>query len=169
MDYEVTISHESGRHLAVVRFDARPEEMAEQHGRAFGAVAAYLARAGVTVSGPAMSRYEMGENGVFHVASGFVVPGPFEGEGEVVHLQLPETDVAMTTHLGPYDSLGEAYDALRRQARTLGREVDEEGPMWEEYWTGPEAPPEQTRTVVSWPVKPLEPLQPLDQPVGLEG
>ena len=38
MDYEVAISHESGRHLAVVRFDARPQEMAEQHGRAFGAV-----------------------------------------------------------------------------------------------------------------------------------
>ena len=103
------------------------------------------------------------------MASGFVVPGPFEGEGEVVHLQLPETDVATTTHLGPYDSLGEAYDALRRQARTLGREVDEDGPMWEEYWTGPETPPEQTRTVVCWPVKPLQPLEPLDQPVGLEG
>jgi hypothetical protein len=28
--------------------------------------------------------------------------------------------------------------------------------MWEEYWSPPGTPPEQTRTVVCWPVVPQE-------------
>ena len=68
--------------------------------------------------------------------------------------QLPECEVATTVHLGPYDQLGQAYDALKEGAAAQGRKVEEAGIMWEEYWTGPEAPPEETRTVVFWPVVP---------------
>ena len=151
--YDVTFAHEPGRQLAVVRYDARPEDIGRKAGEAFGAVAGYLARIGVAVTGPAVTCYDMGDD-VFHVASGFVVEGPFEpGEG-VEPFQLPEGEVATTTHIGPYDQLGKAYDAVRESARAQGRDVEDAGMMWEEYWSGPEAPPEETRTVVFWPVKP---------------
>jgi effector-binding domain-containing protein len=153
MSHEVKIATEQGRHLAVTRFDARPEDMGQKQGAAFGSVAGYLARIGVAVVGPAVSCYEMAED-VFHVASGFVVEGPFEpGEG-VEPFQLPECEVATTVHIGPYDQLGQAYDALKAGAAAQGRKVEGSGIMWEEYWTGPEAPPEETRTVVFWPVVP---------------
>lgn len=151
--YDVEFAHETGRHLAVVRYDARPEDIGRKAGEAFGAVAGYLARIGVAVTGPAVTCYDMGED-VFHVASGFVVEGPFEPGGGVEPFQLPEGEVATTTHIGPYDQLGKAYDAVRESARAQGRDVEDAGMMWEEYWSGPEAPPEETRTVVFWPVKP---------------
>lgn len=154
MGYEVNVGTESGRHLAVTRFDARPEvdDMGQKSGAAFGTVAGYLARIGVAVSGPAVSVYEM-EGDLFHVAAGFLVEGSFEpGEG-VEPLQLPVCEVATTVHMGPYDRLGQAYEALQKGAIAQGREVEESGIMWEEYWSGPEAPPEETRTVVLWPLK----------------
>lgn len=154
MDYDVTVTHESGRHLAVKRFDARPEEMGAHMAGVFGAVAAHLERVGTPIAGPAVSCYTLGED-TFHVAAGFVVPGPFAPGDGVEPLQLPEVDVVTTTHLGPYDGLAAAYDAVKAGAREHGREVDEAAMMWEEYWSPPETPPEQTRTVVYWPLLPL--------------
>jgi effector-binding domain-containing protein len=153
--YEVTYAHESGRQLAVVSYEARPEDIGRKAGEAFGTVAAYLARIGVAVTGPAVSCYTMGPE-TFQVASGFVVSGPFEpGEG-VEPYRLPEGEVATTTHVGAYDQLGKAYDALREGVAAQGRRLVETGLMWEEYWSGPEAPPEETRTVIFWPVEPQE-------------
>ncbi len=152
MAYEITIMREPGRHLAVTRFDARPEEMGARAGQAFGTVAARLAALGIGTEGPAVACYGTGEV-VFHVAMGFVVSGPIEAGDGVEPLQLPAVEVATTTHVGPYEQLGKAYDAIQEGARSRGREVDEAGLMWEEYWTGPDTPPEQHRTVVSWPLK----------------
>jgi effector-binding domain-containing protein len=157
MSYDVSTITERGRHLAVTRFDARPEvdDMGQKSSAAFGGVASYLARIGVPVAGPAISVYEM-EGDLFHVAAGFVVEAPFEpGEG-VEPLQLPACEVATTVHIGPYERLGEAYEALQKGVVAQGRQVEDSGVMWEEYWSGPEAPPEETRTVVFWPLRPLQ-------------
>lgn len=153
MGYEITIEHEPGRHLAVMRFESTPEEMPAKMGGAFGTVAAHLRGAGVPITGPAVSCYQMLEDH-FEVASGFVVAGPFEPGGGVEPLQLPDVDVASTTHIGPYDTLGRAYDALKDGVLELGRKVDESSVMWEEYLDGPQVPPERTRTLVHWPLLP---------------
>lgn len=153
MGYDITIEREPGRYLAVLRFDTTPQDLAGKMGAAFGTVAAHLARAGVPITGPAATCYEM-DGDVFHVASGFFVDGPFEpGEG-VEPLRLPEVDVATTTHVGPYDELGRAYDAIREGAPEHGRRVDESAAMWEEYLDGPQTPPAQRRTIVHWPLLP---------------
>ncbi|GAA2092545.1 hypothetical protein GCM10009841_01560 [Microlunatus panaciterrae] len=152
MSYEVQIVDEPGRHLAVTRYSARPEEMGRLVGQAFGTVMAYLSSKGINPSGPAVSYYTMvGDH--FDVTSGFLVDAPIEGDRTVVPLQLPAGPVATTTHIGPYQDLGKAYEALQESARQRGLLVDTAGPMWEEYWSGPETAPEQTRTTVFWPVQ----------------
>jgi effector-binding domain-containing protein len=153
MGYDVRIDRESGRHLAVSSFEASPDEMGQHQPAAFGAVAGYLGRIGIPITGPAVSRYEPAEGGRFRVSSGFVVEGDFATGDGVEHQRLPECEVGRTVHVGRYEKLGEAYDALRRGVREAGREVEESGTMWEEYLTGPETPPDQTRTVVSWPLR----------------
>lgn len=152
MNYDVTIDHESGRFLAVHAFDAGPQEMAEKQGQAFGTVAAHLEAIGVPIEGSAVSCYEMRDN-TFHVSSGFVVGGPIAPGDGVVSLQLPDTDIASTTHIGPYEQLGIAYAALKKGTEAKGRHVDESAMMWEEYLTGPDSPPEQITTVVHWPLE----------------
>ena len=153
MDYQLQIIQEPGRNLAVTRFKAEISQIGEQMGAAFGAVMAYLGEHGVEVTGPAIAYYDMEPDG-FTVSAGFVVTEQISGDGTVAPLRLPVTEVATTTHVGSYEDLPKAYDALKRGVRDLGREADDAA-MWEEYWSPPEAPPEETRTIIFWPLKPL--------------
>ncbi|GAB3438328.1 hypothetical protein GCM10027517_10520 [Phycicoccus ginsengisoli] len=153
--YDITLTHESGRRVAVTSYQARPEEIGPKAQQTFAAVAAHLARVGVPVGGPAVSCYTMGPQ-VFEVASGFVVGEDFEpGEG-VEECNLPPCEVATTTHVGRYEDLGQAYEALRSGVAAQGRRLAEDGIMWEEYWSPPGTPPDQVKTVISWPVAPRE-------------
>ena len=86
------------------------------------------------------------------MAAGFPVGGPFEPADGVDAMALPAGEVAHTTHLGPYDDLPAAYDALRAAVEAEGRALADDAPMWEEYLSPPDTPPEQTRTEVYWSV-----------------
>ncbi|MGZ4473945.1 MAG: GyrI-like domain-containing protein [Nocardioidaceae bacterium] len=152
MDYTVDIVREPGRDLAVTRFDASVAGIGAQLGAALGTVAQHLGRHGLAPSGPAVARYEPRPDG-FAVAAGFVVGTPLVGDDEVVPLRLPTGEMATTTHVGAYADLSRAYDAIRSAMADKGRRLDE-SQMWEEYWSGPDTPPEQTRTVVLWPLAP---------------
>jgi effector-binding domain-containing protein len=151
MDYNITIQHEPGRHLAVSRFDGGPSEIPEKIGAAFGLVAAYLERHGLRPVGPAVAFYEVRGPSSFTVSAGFVVHEPVEGDEQVRPLRLPPVKVVTTTHTGPYTDLPKAYDALTAKATELGLSLDQKV-MWEEYLTGPDTPSEQHVTVVRWPV-----------------
>lgn len=151
MSYWVEIVHEPARHLAVVHYHADADHVAQKVMAAFGSVGAYLVREGVRPIGPPVSRYEM-HDGEFDVDTGFPVSEPVKGDGHVVPLDLPEGDCATTVHVGRYQDLGRAYEALRTRAAEQGHPVDETAAMWEEYLTGPDVPPEDQRTVVHWPL-----------------
>ncbi len=148
--YQVQFVRVPSRHVAVHRFRARPEEIGQKMGEAFGMVMRYAGMHGLQVHGPGIGHYTM-HGREFEVAAGFVVDVDFQGDDEVGLLTLPAGEVATTTHVGPYDHLMEAYEAVQAHARQVGRKLDEHV-MWEEYLTGPEVPMEQQRTVVRWPV-----------------
>lgn len=59
----------------------------------------------------------------------------FEGEGEVISTETPAGEVAMTTHVGSYDKLGAAHDAIHAWRAASGRTFA--GYSWEIYgdWT----------------------------------
>ena len=54
----------------------------------------------------------------------------------------------------PYERLPEAYADIEEQAERIGRPVAWDRAMWEEYWSEPGTPEDQTRTEVFWPVTP---------------
>jgi effector-binding domain-containing protein len=76
-----------------------------------------------------------------------------EGDCHVVAVELPAGEVACTTHIGPYEGLPQAYEAIEAWMKQHGREAAG-STIWEEYLTGPETPPEQTRTDIYGPLKP---------------
>jgi len=59
----------------------------------------------------------------------------FESEGEVVCAETPAGEVVMTTHVGSYDKLAQAHDAIHSWRAANGRTFG--GSSWEIYgdWT----------------------------------
>jgi effector-binding domain-containing protein len=66
---------------------------------------------------------------------GVQVIRPFEVEGEVMCIETPAGEVAMTTHVGGYDKLAAAHDAIHSWRAATGRSFG--GYSWEIYsdWT----------------------------------
>jgi effector-binding domain-containing protein len=155
MSYDVRITQVPRHDLAVVRTSTTFSEIPTVMGSAFDAVATYLAPLGLLGEGPAIGRYTEMDliTGTVTVAAGFVVAQPVDGDGAVVPDETPAAEVATTTHLGPYANVSEAYDAIAASVAEQGRELDETT-MWEEYWSPPGTPDEQTRTEVFCPLKP---------------
>ena len=153
MTYTVDIVSSRERHLAVKRFTvATAADMAFHMGEAFGAVMRFAGEHGISIEGPAVGHYTKRGDG-FDVAAGFVVRDPIIGDGDVAGMDLPATEIATTTHIGPYSGLTKAYEALvdwaDREDRSLQDDVS-----WEEYWSGPEVPESEHRTVICWPLAP---------------
>lgn len=152
MSYEIRFVRIPGKDLAVVRSRTTPDRIPEVMPQSFEDVAAYLVPRGLLGNGPAVAVYTGMDADGFAVAAGFVVERPIVGDGHVEPLALPGAEIVTTTHLGPYDTLPAAYEALQRAAAEQGREL---GPvMWEEYWSPPDTPAAETRTVICWPVAP---------------
>ena len=113
--------------LAVVRRQADQTELAalvpECCGIVWQAVKAQKAAAGrhVAIYRDASIRLDVGVE----------LLGPFDDDGEVVRSATPAGTVASITHLGPYDGLGAAHEAVRHWCEAHGHRLA--GPSWEIY------------------------------------
>lgn len=154
MEHSVEFITVEPRVIAAVRFEVDDAaEIGARMGAAFQEVATEMGRHGRTATGPAVALYVPRGAG-FDVAAGFPLDGddPPPTAGRVGPVTIPGGEVAITTHLGAYETVPEAYGALQAQAAAHGRALAET--MWEEYWSDPTTPAEETRTVVCWPVLP---------------
>jgi effector-binding domain-containing protein len=98
------------------------------------------------------SRYHGFEPQKVDMECGAPLGAPAAGEGRIVAGELPGGQVATTWHIGPYDGLSAAYDALMGWAGEQAR-VPAGGP-WEIYHTGPDEVPDpaQWRTELFLPL-----------------
>lgn len=108
---------------------------------------------GLAPDGPPFTRYFTVPTDTVEYEAGVTVPAMAPaGSGRAVPTELPGGLVAVAWHIGPYDTLGDTYDALMGWIAEQGRTVA--GPMWEVYWTDPgTAPAEEWRTEVLVPVR----------------
>ncbi len=98
---------------------------------AFAEVAAYLTRWGAGPAGAPYARCHLLREGWFEIEAGFPAITPVAGEGRVEPSQLPAGTVAVTTHVGPYDTVGSAYEALFAWIAEHGGQST--GDPWEVY------------------------------------
>jgi effector-binding domain-containing protein len=118
---------------------------------AYDEVFAALARQGLDPVGQPFARYDMrGDH--FVMEAGAAVALQVVPEGRVVPGTLPGGPVAITTHLGPYDQLGDAVDALTTWVVAQGSTPA--GAHWEIYYSDPilEPDPASWRTDVLLPM-----------------
>lgn len=156
MAHDVQIVTVPPRTIAAARFSVSdPAQIAQAMGAAFAQVVQAVAPLGRTPVGPAIALYMPAASG-WDVAAGFPLDGdaPPPQADAVGPVEIPGGEVATTTHLGSYDTLHEAYADVDAQVRAGGRAIAIDAPMWEEYWSEPGAPPEETRTVVYLPLAP---------------
>ena len=120
-------------------------------GSVFGEVAGWAGAHHVALAGPALARYAVIDGKECELDAGFVVSGAPAGDDRVRAIDLGDCTAACATHLGSYESLAETYAAMERWIGEHG--YVSAGPMWEEYFSPPDTPPDRTRTDVYWPVR----------------
>jgi effector-binding domain-containing protein len=140
--YTIVDSVLPAQDTAVVRGEMAPEQMPTWLGEAYSEVAQYLARAAVTPAGPPFARYTFLADSV-GIEAGFPVPFEVAGDERVQPSRLPECAAAVTTHMGPYEDLENAYRAVVEWLDEHGRQ--QRGPHWEIYLTDPNTEPDPAR------------------------
>lgn len=112
--------------LAVVRHEGvRLDGLRDIFDSSFGPVVIAITLAGLTMSGPAIAVYEGDVSETFTLEVGFPVdhplPEPTELDGiSVIPSQLAAGQLAVLSHIGPYDQLGESWGRLMGWAGEQG-------------------------------------------------
>lgn len=152
MTYDITVRKLERRSTLVVKGAMRMDELPAFFGQAFGELYGYAARKGVAPEGAPFARYPSVSTERVEVEAGIVVPSPVAGEGRVEASDLPAGDAAVTTHIGPYESMHEAYAAIEAWMSANGRTPG--GAPWETYFSDPQAEPDASkwRTEIAWPL-----------------
>jgi len=138
MNYQVFTKTVSAQPLAAVRRRVLPQDIGRTWKSALDLVWEFLRRhEGLRTDGHNCFLYHHSEqrDAPMDIDFGVQVVRPFEGEGEVICTETPAGEVAMTTHVGSYDKLAGAYDAIHSWRAANGRAF---GPCsWEIYgdWT----------------------------------
>ena len=157
MNYSVSKQNLSPQPVLVVRCRVKRSDIAKTIGETLPKIFAYAQQHGIALAGLPFTRYtEMGpglltmEPGV-RIAAGALAPGAPGADGVFMDT-LPGGSAATTMHIGPYDGLHEAYEAIEQWMKTQG--LVSKGAPWESYVTDPgEYPdPKDWKTEVFWPV-----------------
>jgi effector-binding domain-containing protein len=152
MNYNVRIEQFPGRPLAVVRRTASMQQLGAVIQQACGTVWNVVRARQTQGAGRHVAVYL---DSVFNLEVGVELTAPFPGYGEVIASSLPAGEVATTTHLGPYQRLADAHQAVQQWCKAQHREPVR--PCWEIYghWLDEwNADPSQIRTDVYYLLKP---------------
>ena len=147
MAYQVHVQRLAPQITAVIRCRARQSELSTVIPQACGEVWNFIRSSQFPSAGRHIALYL---DGVMNIEVGAEMPEPFVGNGRIVCSSTPAGLVATTTHVGPYNRLGEAHAAVQQWCAAEGRELA--GPSWEIYghWTDD---PAKLRTDVYWLLK----------------
>ncbi len=151
--YEIETRTLTEQDTAVEYATLRIADIGPWLGKAFNEVASYLERKGAGPVGTPFARYLPTSDSRFEVEAGFVASTPTSGEGDVEPSDLPGGLAAVTVHVGPYDTMEPAYEAIRTWVHAHGGEPV--GGAWEVYLSDPNADPDPTnwRTEIVQPYR----------------
>jgi effector-binding domain-containing protein len=141
------------QHAAAVRLTVPIAEISRHMGRIFGEVAAWLGHSGVPIVGPPFARYYSVAPEAVDLEAGFPAAAPVEPHGDVHASELPGGPAVTTMHIGPYEAMEPAYEAIAAWIREHGREAG--GAPWEVYLTDPSEVP----SPADWRTKIVQPLR----------
>jgi effector-binding domain-containing protein len=142
MNYQVVTKTVSAQPLAAVRRRVRIGEVGRTWKPALDLVWEFLrSHEGLRADGHNCFLYHHPVRGEVNMVVDFGVQviRPFQDAGEVVCIETPAGEVAMTTHIGSYGKLAAAHEAINSWCAASGRAIG--ACSWEVYgdWTDDEA------------------------------
>jgi effector-binding domain-containing protein len=132
--YEVRVSMAPGLLMAVASARVRPGEVPKHLIPLLDTVYAFFKATGMKHRGINIGLYEAGSP-EFMMHAGVQVDAAFDGSGGITCMRTPTGPAATVAHIGPYDGIPRAHEAVRAWARENGRRLT--GVNWEVYghWT----------------------------------
>ncbi len=152
MEHGVQIAERPALRVLGRRLPVRIEDIGPVLAGAFAEVYAIIDAAEAKTAGPPFVIYHsMPEPGrPLDVEVCAPVAGPLEPREPWRLAELPAGMFAVLRHVGPYETVGAAYQALTAWILAHGLEVA--GPPREVYLSPPSTPPAQLQTIVEFPV-----------------
>jgi effector-binding domain-containing protein len=126
--YSIRLEHQDARPLAVVRRQAKLQDLPAVVPAACGTVWNALKANQVPGAGRHIAVYLDDE---INLEVGNELDTPTTAFGELIPSMTPAGTVATTTHVGPYELLKEAHIAIREWCAAQGHRLA--GPNWEVY------------------------------------
>lgn len=152
MGYRIKVLELDDQPTLTIRATNPVDKLPEFFGKAFGGVMAYLQELGEEPTGMPFGAYYNLDMTALDVEAGFPVAKVFPGKGEVKSSTISGGTFLSTMHIGSYDSMEPAYDALKKWARDNGYEPSEIA--YEFYLNDPnESPGTVPETEIRIPVK----------------
>jgi effector-binding domain-containing protein len=134
MGYAVRVSYVAAQPLAAARDRMPAWEISGRFRRSLDRVWEYLrAHPGLRTDGHNvfLYRHDMDAAGAMTIDFGVQVSRPFEADGDVRCVMTPAGEVASAVHVGAYDGLKKAHDALQAWIAANERQVGDWS--WEIY------------------------------------
>lgn len=135
MDYLIDTHQLEPQAIISIRDRRRMDELPRFIQAAIPELFGRLGSLQITPSGPPFVIYhEFGAQDIDAEVS-LPIGEPVDPDGTIESRVLPAMTVARTLHVGPYETLGDAYSALRNWITSRGFEIA--GPVQERYLNGP--------------------------------
>ena len=152
MTYDCQLSDRKAQHTLVIHKRASVEKLPHVLGPAWGAIIQYAGANGLAPSGPPFVGYHNMDMQDLDIEIGFPFSTVLSGQGEVQAGTLPGGKAAECLHVGPYDKIAAAYEALQEWLEEKGHLPT--GIAYEFYLNDPQTTrPEELRTQVVFPLK----------------
>jgi effector-binding domain-containing protein len=152
MDYDIELKELAARPAVAIRDSAPLKGLGPAMRELYPVVWTFLEKRGIEPAGPSFGIYHSFSEKEVDFDAGFPVSEPVEGEGRVRAIELPATRAAVTVHVGPYNTIGRAHDALDAWIHDQGQDHTEA--VWEVYVVGPG----DTEDSASWRTEVVYPL-----------
>jgi effector-binding domain-containing protein len=152
MSYPCEIKDQPPQPALTIRTRSSVQNLPAVIGKSFGSIMQYLTSIGEQPAGMPYVAYFNMDMQDLDLELGFPVSKPILGKGEIQSGEMPSGKVATTLYTGAYDKMVPAYDALTQYVKDQGYEPT--GVSYEFYFDPPETPPEKTRTLILFPLKP---------------
>jgi effector-binding domain-containing protein len=152
MSYQCEAVNKPAQPTFSIRTTTSVRDLAQVLGKAFSAIIGYLGELGEQpVGAPFVAYYNMDMENL-DIEIGFPIARTLPSKGDIQAGAMPGGKYATCLHIGPYNEVGSAYDALTQWMQENGYEAT--GVAYEIYLNDPgQTSPQELQTQIMFPLK----------------